>query len=373
MLPYWRIKIGTMRRVVCAILGLMSAAAVRADGDAAQRTRLEQQYARTLAAIDRKCDWQFCRGRRVERLWSLAGKWVSEYLDVNDDCAARCIEKAFEALDGRMPHSSRDRGELEVSALSLAGDDFALTLQYGEVGTVFIVGRIATRHAVKWSITSSATDDELACWRPRSDCGPMYGALLRLPDIVDGERRFVVDANVAGNGFTVGAQTSIWSWNGHRARLLAVDEHAQMIDDPRDIELRGDLLVVPEKEQLDAFLTGGSSPDPRGEWTAQLTASGAVDRGHRWFEPEVRWANEFFAAVENRRSTERLAAPEVRRTLDAMHEEFGGFLFEYSVASQPAHTLRLVLEQGTFTFTFDAARKDLYAIDVKIEPEASGS
>ena len=60
-----------------------------------------------------------------------------------------------------------------------------------------------------------------------------------------------------GNGVTVLAQTSAWSWDGRKAHLLAIDKHLEMIDDGRRAKIDHDLVIVPTKEIAHTFSSSG--------------------------------------------------------------------------------------------------------------------
>jgi len=111
-----------------------------------------------------------------------------------------------------------------------------------------------------------------------------------------GEPRFYVDANFSGNGMTVGAQTSVWAWNGQEARLLAVHDYSNMIDDGRQVEFDGHDLTVPTKEELGPFSTYGPGTDPEATWTLHITPDGVEDRGVRWRDAELYWVVQFLGA-----------------------------------------------------------------------------
>ena len=327
-----------LARIVFAALIAGIATQTLAANDVAAR------YASTFARIDRRCtDWQFCTDRELPLLWRLAGEFLASQLAAHPGATADDLVAAIKQLDR----------ELEASATKLANGDFVIALQYFETGTVFIVGPAG----VKWSIGSA-----LHCWR--ASCGPYFGSIKLLPSAANGNPRFLVEALHAGNGMTVGAQTSAWRWDGREAHLLAIDKHSEMIDDDRQTIIDGDLVIVPTKESGHCFISSGAAREPAGTWTLRLTANGAKSLGHQWVHPELRWADDFFSVLIERRPVDRFAtakvAREVWRNLDC-----GVMVTEVRRTGQ---TVRIATAEGpSWTFTFDPKRAGLYAVAVRFE------
>jgi len=261
---------------------------------------------------------------------------------------------------------------IEGKVLEVRPGDFLVTASIFETGTFFILGRSGDGTArVKWSIdrfaASPTANRKLRCWRVHADCGPFYGSAASLPSTAAGDARFYVDANYAGNGSTVGAQTSIWTWNGRDARLLAVGGHLVMIEDQRQIEFDGQHLVVPTKEVPRSFSTVGGSLDPAGTWTVRLTPDGAEDLGHRWRDPELQWADELFEALRKGRETTRLAAPEVVRKLAPVLGDLDSLLMDWTATGGTPEVFRIALDAVTLTFTLQRDGDHRYATAVTVE------
>jgi hypothetical protein len=250
--------------------------------------------------------------------------------------------------------------------LDLGKGDFLVAVTYFETGTFFVVGRDPKGTALmKWSIdaysASLGKDSFLHCWNVEADCGPLFASLAPLPPTGHGHPRFYVDANYAGNGMTVGAQTTFWSWTGRAAHLLAVIQYAQMIDDERRIHFDGRDLSIPIKEQPRAFISSGSSPDPQGIWTLRITPRGVQDLGHRWSKPELEWFDRLSDAVQKGRDTAALAAPEVARSLKPLRGDLREMLMSWSLKRGRTTLLSVTLEDLKLSFTLVKRGDHLYA------------
>jgi len=314
------------------------------------------RFAQTFRRADRRCtDWQFCKDRELPRLWRLAGEYLAARLQAHPGATAGELVAAITRLDRELPHRHRHAPEVEGSAAKLGNGDFIVALRYFETGTVFIIGP----EGVRWSIASA-----LRSWRPPSR--PSYGSILLLPSGANGNPRFLVEGLRAGNGMTVAAQTSAWRWDGREARLLAVDEHLEMIDDDRPTTIDHDLVIVPTKEIMHAFISCGASNEPSGTWTLRLTANGAESLGHQWVHPELRWADDFFLALSKGRPVERFATAAVVRQLRQHRgkDAIGEMVMELHIEGAATH---LVTDADSYTFTFDPRHAGLYAVAVRFE------
>jgi len=218
-----RFRFRPLLAAFCILLAPMPAAAAqRSPGE------IKSAYAAVIAHLDQTCDWQFCQDLEVRHAWTLAGEWLAIYLDAHPVAAPADLEASLADLD---PHSANGKASDSVAtlrgqALDLGQGDFLVALQYFETGTWFVVGRNAPVGArVKWSIDafagSFAVPSSLRCWKVGADCGPLYAGIVPLPPADGGRPRFYVNAGYAGNGMTIGAQTSVWIWTGTAARPLA--------------------------------------------------------------------------------------------------------------------------------------------------------
>lgn len=355
------------RHPILGMAILLACLALPAGGELARRPderprQIAAAFSATYSQIGRTCDWQLCHDRRLRKLWELVGDWLAADLEAHPTASGADLTARLKAL----------HAELGGEAVELGGGDFVVTAHIFETGTVFILGRSGEGAArIKWSIdrfaASPTADEKLRCWQVSADCGPLYGSAKLLSATAAGETRFYVDANYAGNGMTVGAQTSVWAWNGREARLLAVDGHLVMIDDDRQIAFDGQTLVVPTKEEPRTFFSCGACPEPAGTWTLRLTPGGAEDLGHRWRDPELQWADELFDALTKGRNTGELAAPAVVGELKPRLEDLSSMLMEWSRADGPPKILSMMLDGVALTFTLELREGHLYATAVVVE------
>jgi hypothetical protein len=364
--------------VLSAALALLAPLALSPLGAAPSPARrpseIKADYSAVVSRLDQTCDWQSCHDREVRHAWALAGDWLAAYLDGHATASAADLVASLADLD---PHSAPGKPADEVralhgQALDLGTGDFAVAMQYGETGTFFVIGRSKEgRSRVRWSIDtyagSAAARSELRCWKVDADCGPLYGTIEPLPPTDRELPRFYLNAGFAGNGMTIGAQTSVWVWTGDAARPLAVLEYSEMLGDDRTIEFDGTHLTIPVKEETEGFSTSGSSEDPKGTWTLEITGAGVRDLGNRWDDPELEGFDRLFAALAKGRDTSDLADPEVARQLKLHVEEFSGMLMDWSVHRGPATTLRVDVEGEKMSFALTRRKGFPYATAVTFE------
>jgi hypothetical protein len=341
------------RMLLASILIVGVAAQGLAASDSAAR------FARTFRRVDRRCtDWQFCTDRELPKVWRHAGEFLASQLSSCPDATTDDLVAAIKRLDGELSQRERNAPPIDASATKLANGDFVIALQYFETGTVFIIGfSHGGAPRVKWSIA-----DALPCWR--ASCGPYFAGITLLPSARNANPRFLVDAWHAGNGMTVGAETSAWRWDGREAHLLALDKHQEMIDDDRQTRIDGDMVIVPTKEMAHWFVISGASRDPAGIWTLRLSANGAKSLGHRWVDRELRWADDFLFALSKRRAVDRFASAEVAREVRRHLDDAGGMLMKWHRDGQTLH----LTADSSFTFTFDPKHVGLYAVAVRFSP-----
>jgi len=336
------------------------------------RTQIKSSYTATLAEIDRTCGWQLCHDKRLHKAWALAGDWLAATLEDHPDATAADLDASLADLD---PH--KDEEAMRHQVLALGHGDFLVAATYFETGTFFIVGRGPQGKAsMKWSIdpysASLDKDSALRCWNVEAECGPLYASLAPLPPTESGHPRFYVHANYAGNGMTIGAQISVWSWTGSAAHLLTVIRYAEMIDDERKIQFDGRDLSIPIKEEPRAFISAGSSPDPQGIWTLRIMLNGVQDLGHRWSQPELEWFDRLSDAVQKGQSTTALASPEVAKRLKPLREDLREMLMNWSLQRGETTRLNVALEDLELSFMLVKRGDRLYATSTADLPHREG-
>jgi hypothetical protein len=328
---------------------------------------IKSDYAAVIAQLDPTCDWQFCHDKRLRKAWALAGDWLAATLEEHPAATAADLDASLAEID---PHKGEESA-LSHQVLDLGQGDFLVAVSYGETGTFFVVGKEPKATArVKWSIDSYtqflAKHSILHCWNVEADCGPFFASLAPLPPTARGHPRFYVDAGKAGNGMTIGAQLTVWSWTGSAARLLGSILYSEMIDDDRKIQFDGRDLILPIKEDAESFISSGASPDPQGTWKLRITPRGVQDLGHRWSQPELQWFDRLSDTVQKGRDTRELAAPAVARRLKPLREDLHEMLMSWSVKRGKTTQLSVTLEDLTLSFTLVKRGGNLYATAVRV-------
>jgi hypothetical protein len=276
--------------------------------------------------------------------WKLASQWAGAWLDLNPDSSAKDLNNIFvdftppprdpAVYDPNLP----ELYAMEGSATRIATDIYVVRAVYEEsqsasaTSTFFVVARDANGHFLpKWSIKPLAERhyrkrDEIGLWAFLGECAYYCGPLLVqevifLPPSENGQPRFAIDASQATNGNTLMKQLSVWQWNGTEAENLVIRSYKLYIDEDREIQLVGDLLSVPTKEETSSFSSFGCCAEPRGIWILRITPDGVRDLGHRFVQPQIQWADRLLAASRsNSPAAANLASPSVLSYL--WHTEF---------------------------------------------------
>ena len=254
-----------------------------------------------------------------------------------------------EAIQVSIEDQCKSRPNLRSSVLQLNPNLLLIAAQTDEIGTVFVIGQSPSQshQAVLWSIADAAPQphdphDLIQAWRldraqsscrdARSShnpfsCGPLYASVGLLPPDAGHRPRFYVDAGYAqGAGATIGAQLSIWRWDGDRASLQWIDEHDEMIDDddPTTVSWSG-LLTFTYKRDFHTLFDCGSCDSHPTRHLIQLQPTGVLDLGDRSLTPELDLLDTLFWRIAHRKSTGAIAAPHVVRTLHPLlRETFAG-------------------------------------------------
>ena len=251
--------------------------------------------------------------------WELAADWAGAWLDLHTDPSSKDLDNLFvdftpqrhdpEVYDPKLP----DLYAMEGSATRIARDLYVVSAAYEEsqsanaTSTFFVVARDANGHFVpKWSIKPVAerhyrSRDEIGLWAFLDSCAYYCGPLvvqrvIPLAPLESGPSRFAIDAFQATNGSTLMKQLSVWQWNGNDAENLAIRSYRQYIDEDRSIQIVGDLLTVPTKEQTESFSAFGCCAEPRGIWMLRIGPEKTQDLGRVFLQPEILWADRLLAA-----------------------------------------------------------------------------
>lgn len=315
-------------------------------------------------------------------MWSLAGEWVANYLNVCPDVAPADVEAILRELPP-LPtqfYAGERVTPLEGSTLKLSRGVYFVSIRYGETGTFFVVAPDAAgRYRVAWSVDDFAASakGDIACWRVEASCGPLSGAGHPLPATSRGNPRFYVNALNAGQGQTVGGQTSVWEWTGTTAVLRANRSYRVMIDDPEGADtFDGNVLKVHMKGGAGHFLCGyGSCPHPRTFWRVRVTPERVEDLGVRLAEPEFQLLDDVLVGILRHTSMSHLASPDVAAELERLISKVGqseeDFIFSLMEAEETQFAketrLRLLTDAyGEIEFTIRSNGTDLYISEMKV-------
>ena len=265
----------------------------------------------------------------LARQWSLTGQWVAAWLNAHPSAGAEGVKAAISNLVSD--------GEPQFLRLS---DDAFLVAAPNPIGNVFIVTNAAGQYRLAWSTAdlqrAQGKDAEiLAAWRPENarqgGRGPYYAAsgssgsvipqLGILPADAKGHPHFYINGTYAQSaGGTVGAQTSLWLWDGKTALPLIVRGYAMMIDQKVWTRVEGDLLKVQEKKFFRTFSSCGACEERQTDWVVRLEPEGIKDLGEESAVPELDAADELFFRVIHHEPAADVAAPAAIKEAEAIVE-----------------------------------------------------
>lgn len=286
--------------------------------------RLKSEYQSVISRLEKHLvfDWWIDDDPEspnlLARHWSLAGEFVAAWLNAYP----------LEGLSGVKAALLELAPQSQPEYLQLGGETY-LVVHPGPIGNVFIVTKLGGRYRVAWSTAQvqkaqGKQAEVLAAWRPENarhgDRGPYWAAsgsagsviprIGKLPDDAKGRPRFYIDGTYAQSaGATVGAQISVWLWNGDSAEPLIVRPYTVMLDQTVGTRLEGDLLKVRQKKFFRSFFSCGSCEERQTDWTVRLTPEGVEDVGEYSVVPDLDAADELFDRVIHNKSAADIAAP----------------------------------------------------------------
>ena len=259
----------------------------------------------------------------LNRVWQLAAEWVAAWLDERPSATPGDLKTALAAL-----------ASAETPGCLALDDNSFLVAAPGPIGNVFIVARSGDHYRLAWSTAQSQKAGSrqaelLAAWRAENArhggrgpywaasgrAGPVIPRLGSLPKDGQGHARFYIDGIYAqGAGGTVGAQTTVWVWDGGTARVLAARDYAVMIDQQVGTRLEGDLLKVQQKKNFRSFFSCGMCEERQTDWVLRITPAGVEDLGEKVVVPELDSVDELFYRLIRGRSATDLATAAVIQT-----------------------------------------------------------
>lgn len=230
----------------------------------------------------------------LDRHWALAGQWVAAWLDAHPDADAQTVAAAFAAMGG-------DKALGQLQALPLTKGDWLLALP-GPLGNVFIVAQRNGHHRVAWNIATmklpaTPAAEPLAAWRARNArqhgpgaevSGPMDPQPGALPADDHDRARFWIDGTRAqAAGGTIGAQVSVWLWDGSTAHVLAVHPYAMAVVRDRGARVKDGVLKVREKGEFHAFSSCGACAGRETDWRMRVDGQSVDVLGVESAVPEL--------------------------------------------------------------------------------------
>jgi hypothetical protein len=266
----------------------------------------------------------------LAKTWSLAGEWVAAWLDAHPLSGAEGIRSALVEL---APSDTPDCLELNPTTFLVAAP--------GPIGNVFIVTKSNDRYRLAWSTgqpqnVSGKAGRRLAAWLAENartggrgpywaasgSAGPVRPVLGRLPNDARGNARFYIEGVYAqAAGGTVGAQISLWIWNGTEARFLISKSYAIMIGQPVRARVEGTLLKVQQKKSFRSFFSCGMCIERQTDWIVRLDPEGVTDLGETAVAPELDAIDQLFYRVINGRPAASLATPAAIQTAERIVRE----------------------------------------------------
>jgi hypothetical protein len=323
--------------------------------------------------------------------WTVVQDWVSDYFALHPDATANAIKHAVRDLSPA----------LESETIKIDSANWLVSVQSGEQGDVFMITRLDHRAQLSWSMsqyaegpgrkftvlgawsadralddcTSKTPEDE---WR---SCGPLFASIGRLPDTSGGLHRFYVDAWYAQQmGATMGAQLSLWVWNGEDAQPIKIVPYAFQIDQPGTVRVEGDLLRLRHKDEFKSFFACGGCEGRQRVQSFQIVPDDVSDLGDVSVAPDLDLVDELFRRVLDKTPANELATPAViailSRFADTVRSDTASFgqqepslnMLEgwKAKGTGMARTLCLSTDAGTLKFKLSGVGSKTKVIDVKV-------
>ena len=278
----------------------------------------------------------------VRKGWDLAGAWAAEWLETHPKPSTRDLKRIFDGFTTEPQAVKSKYGDfLEYgdyhfrgSAVRVGFSVYVAEASYGidfQTATFMVLARNRDgRFQALWNIKDLAEKhypqrDEIGRWmhlvRRAYYNGPLVvEKVLRACSAANGNPRFVVDACQAADGGTQLAQLSIWEWDAAAANPLLVEVYYYAADF-WGLRFDGKTLRISTKEELEVLDSCGMCTLPKGTWTVRITPRGVRNLGHRFFRPEIQWADKLLSRLTKQEDATNLANSKVLDALKAlMHE-----------------------------------------------------
>lgn len=342
--------------------------------------RIKQEYESTKSLLASHCDGfsiddDSRTSELLDREWSLTGAWVARYLDTHPASNPEQLGAAIHEL----------YSGLECHAVELDRDTYVVATREGELGTFFVISQAGGMFKVAWHVKDAAMAHPqhahaVERWSARgARGGGLFGTVGVLPRNEKGNPRFYIDATHAqAMGATVGAQLSIWEWNGESASPILIRDYAYMIDTPGSgASFERDLLRIRTKGEFKTFFSCGGCSEPQVEWRLRITAAKVIDLGRYPLVPELSAVDEVYYRIQRRMAMNDVATPAVEtvlksiirdiRTDPAVRDDYAplGMLMDWKVLHS-ARDAKLCLSldgTGRLLFKLVPIRGRLFVVD----------
>ncbi|MBS0214015.1 MAG: hypothetical protein JSR26_12710 [Proteobacteria bacterium] len=202
----------------------------------------------------------------------------------------------------------------------------------GPFGNVFIVAGDGASHRVAWNIARQPAvpgpmGPIIAAWQAGNAreqaaterSGPIAGPVGVLPADAQGRSRFYIDGiRAQAAGATVGAQTTVWVWDGKAAQPLLAHAYGMMLDQSVGTRFEQGLLKLREKRDYRAFFSCGACEGRQVDWSVRVDAKGVSEQGVRSVAPELDVLDELLWRRIHGRAANDIAAPAAVAQVDAL-------------------------------------------------------
>ena len=324
-----------MRTIIAAIL----AGLVLAGQCLAANPTAEERY---REAASRLTPCQYCIGindtsqdiAALEDLWKSAADWIVARL-----AGGHAIEQIQTEMLNRQTIGMT---ALPTSFVRLGPDLYGVTNDtLDTTGTAFIVGKRDGRFEVLWDIRHLPESDlaqfpMLKAWSAKSatdscrsqtpddhwqECGPLSGDFKLLSPDAHGHIRFLLDATYGQMAeTTVGAQLSVWTWDGETAKPVWGSLYGWNFEDVSR-QLEGDFLKYRVTAYWHTIFACGSCIGRQMDWTLRLRPDGVDDLGMKPVVPELDAFDDLAWRISKGENADGLASPEVLRDMRAVVAE----------------------------------------------------
>ena len=254
-----------------------------------------------------------------EALRQAAGRW----LDQHPKTGRSTFEAALKALKPK---------DLDATAVQLDDHSWLVSVDVGGFGSVFILADHGHGFSSAWAIDrpqtwASRAHGRLKAWSPDrardscrtrtpedkwDECGPLSGRI----GLIRGSGRFYIEGEYAQvAGVTIGAQLSLWSWNGVSARPIFSRYFNFMADQPWTVRVTANRLDVRSKDDFRRMSACGGCEGRQLVTSFRLTPAGVDKLNSRSLTPELDLVDAIYDRIARQRPTSDLASHQAAKVM----------------------------------------------------------